>query len=295
MPGSFFCFGLGYSAAVLARRLLAEGWRVGGTARSEEQCEALRGQGIAAVPFERGRPIDPALLDGVTHLLSSVPPSAEGDSVLDEHFGDIARCPSLTWIGYLSTTGVYGDWRGVWVDEESPLRPSHDRAWRRVAAEQHWQDLKRLHDRPVHIFRLAGIYGPGRSILNDVRANTVERIVRKRQMFGRIHVEDIATVLRASMDRPNPGTVYNVCDDLPASPSDVAAYACELLGVSPPPEVPFEVAREGMSAMQLSFWMDSKKVRNDRIKQELGVLLAYPDYRVGLAAVLAAERAAKAG
>lgn len=290
MTGSFFCFGLGYSAGVLARRLLAEGWQVAGTARSAEQCAALEAQGITAVPFELGRPIDPARLAGVTHLLSSVPPGADGDPVLAEHFSHIAGCTDLSWIGYLSTTGVYGDWRGVWVDEDTALRPSHERAWRRVHAEQHWLDLKRLHDRPVHVFRLAGIYGPGRSILDDVRHNTVQRIHRKRQVFGRIHVEDIATVLRASMDRPNGGSLYNVTDDLPAEPADVAAYACELLGVTPPPVIPFEDIRDSMSPMQLTFWMDSKKVRNDRIKTELGVTLRYPDYKTGLAAVLAAEK-----
>ncbi len=290
MAGSFFCFGLGYSASVLARRLLAEGWRVAGTARSEEQCDSLRAQGIAAVPFEPGRPLDPALLDGVTHLLSSVPPGADGDPVLDAHFSHIAGCESLAWIGYLSTTGVYGDWRGVWVDEDSPLRPSHDRAWRRVIAEQRWIDLKRLHDRPVHLFRLAGIYGPGRSVLDDVRRNAIQRIVKKRQVFGRIHVDDIATVLRASMDRPTPGAVYNVTDDLPAAPADVTAFACDLLGVAPPPAIPFEAIRDQLSPMQLTFWMDSKKVRNDRMKTDLGVVLAYPDYQSGLRAVLAAER-----
>lgn len=292
MAGSFFCFGLGYSAGLLARRLLAEGWRVAGTARSEEQCAALRAAGIDAVPFERGRPIDPAGLEGVTHLLSSVPPGADGDSVLGEHFADIAGCASLNWIGYLSTTGVYGDWRGTWVDETAPLRPSHERAWRRVAAEQHWLDLLRLHDKPVHVFRLAGIYGPGRSVLNDVRAGTVQRIVRKTQVFGRIHAEDVATVLRASMDRPNPGAIYNVTDDLPAAPADVAAYACELLGVDAPPAVPFDAVKDQMSPMQLTFWMDSKKVGNERIKTELGVTLRYPDYKAGLAAVLDAERGA---
>jgi nucleoside-diphosphate-sugar epimerase len=291
MAGSFFCFGLGYSAGLLARRLLAEGWRVAGTSRTEGQCEILRAQGIHAVPFERGRPLDPALLQGVTHLLSSVPPDKDGDPVLDAHFADIAAAESLRWIGYLSTTGVYGDYRGVWVDETEPLRPSHERAWRRVHAEQHWFELKRLHRRPVHVFRLAGIYGPGRSVLNDVRAGTAERIVKRRQFFGRIHVEDLATVVRASMDRPQAeSAIYNVADDLPAPPQDVVAHACELLNVPAPPEVPFEQARERMSPMQLSFWTDSKKIRNDKMKAELGVTLKYPDYKAGLAAVLAAER-----
>lgn len=290
MAGSFFCFGLGYSATVLARRLLAEGWRVAGTTRGDDHCAALTAQGIRAVPFERGKPVDPAALDGVTHLLSSVPPDKAGDPVLAEHFADIAARKELAWIGYLSTTGVYGDYRGVWVDENEPLRPSHERAWRRVQAEQHWFDLKRLHGLPVHVFRLAGIYGPGRSILNDVRDGSIQRIVKKRQFFGRIHVEDLATVLRASMDRPHPGTIYNVADDVPAPPQDVAAFACELLGVEPPPAVPFEQASKTMSPMALSFWTDSKKVRNDRMKAELGVTLAYPDYKSGLKAVLEAEK-----
>lgn len=292
MGGSLFCFGIGYSATVLARRLLAEGWRVAGTSRHQTHCDALRAEGIAAVPFERGRPIDPVLLDGVTHLLASVPPDKDGDPVLAEHFADIAGQSQLRWIGYLSTTTVYGDYRGNWVDENEPLRPSHERAWRRVHAEQRWFDLKRLHRRPTHVFRLAGIYGPGRSVLDDVRDGSVQRIVKKKQYFGRIHVEDIATVLRASMERPNPGAVYNVADDLPAPPQDVAAFACELLGVEPPPPVPFEAVRETMSPMQLSFWTDSKKVRNERIKSELGVTLAYPDYKAGLRAILAAERKA---
>ncbi len=289
MRGSFFCFGLGYSAGLLARRLLAEGWTVAGTTRGEEHCAALRAEGIGAVPFERGRPIDPSLLDGVTHVLSSVPPDKDGDPVLDAHFDDIAaRRPG--WIGYLSTTGVYGDYAGNWVDEAEPLRPSHDRAWRRVEAEQRWFDLNRLHGLAVHVFRLAGIYGPGRSILNDVRDGSVQRIVKKKQYFGRIHVEDIATVLRASMERPQArAAIYNVTDDLPVPPHHVAQYACELLGVEPPPPIPFKEAEPKMSPMQRSFWTDSKRVRNDKIKTELGVVLKYPDYKAGLKAVLEAE------
>lgn len=290
MGGSFFCFGLGYSASVLARRLMAAGWRVAGTSRSEAHCQALRAEGIDAVPFERGRPVDRRMLDGVTHLLSSVPPDAEGDPVLAEHFADIARRTELAWIGYLSTTTVYGDYRGAWVDESAPLRPSHERAWRRVYAEQHWFDLRRIHGLPVHVFRLAGIYGPGRNALDDVRAGTVRRIVKERQFFGRIHVEDIATVLAASMAKPDPGAIYNLADDLPAPPEEVAAYACELMGVEPPPPVRFEDAQAAMSPMQRTFWADSKKVRNDKIKGDLAMTLKYPDYRAGLQAILAAER-----
>lgn len=284
----FFCFGLGYSARVLARRLMSEGWAVAGTCRTAAQAAELAGLGIAAHPFERGQPLDAALLAGTTHLLGSVPPDAAGDPVLDEHFSDIAALPRLEWLGYLSTTAVYGDYRGVWIDENEPLRPSHERAWRRVAAEERWLDLKRLHGLPVHIFRLAGIYGPGRSPLDKVRAGTAHRVFKRRQFFGRIHVEDLATVLRASMDRPDAGAVYNVADDRPAPPQDVTAYACELLGIEPPPLVPFAEAE--LSPMERSFYTDSKRVRNDKIKRELGVTLRYPDYIAGLKAVLAAER-----
>ncbi|MBW7852086.1 MAG: SDR family oxidoreductase [Rhodospirillales bacterium] len=284
---TLFCFGIGYSAGVLARQLLADGWRVAGTARTEEQADRLRGAGIAALPFERGRPLPAGTLAGVTHLLSSVPPDDQGDPVLDVHAADIASVEGLRWVGYLSTTGVYGDWRGAWVDETSPLRPSLDRSWRRVYAETGWMDLWRHHGLPVHLFRLAGIYGPGRSAIDNVRQGKAQRIVKRGQVFSRIHVEDLAAVLRASMAKPDPGAIYNVCDDDAAPPQTVVAYACELLGVEPPPEVAYETAQ--LSAMARSFYVDNKRVRNDRIKEELGVKFKYPTYREGLRAILAAE------
>lgn len=284
---TLFCFGIGYSAGVLARQLLADGWRVAGTARTEEQAVRLRGAGIAALPFERGRPLPAGALAGVTHLLSSVPPDDQGDPVLDVHAADIASVEGLRWVGYLSTTGVYGDWRGAWVDETSPLRPSLDRSWRRVYAETGWMDLWRHHGLPVHLFRLAGIYGPGRSAIDNVRQGKAQRIVKRGQVFSRIHVEDLAAVLRASMAKPDPGAIYNVCDDDAAPPQTVVAYACELLGVEPPPEVAYETAQ--LSAMARSFYVDNKRVRNDRIKEELGVKFKYPTYREGLRAILAAE------
>lgn len=284
---TLFCFGIGYSAGVLARQLLADGWRVAGTARTEEQADRLRGAGIAALPFERGRPLPAGALAGVTHLLSSVPPDDQGDPVLDVHAADIASVEGLRWVGYLSTTGVYGDWRGAWVDETSPLRPSLDRSWRRVYAETGWMDLWRHHGLPVHLFRLAGIYGPGRSAIDNVRQGKAQRIVKRGQVFSRIHVEDLAAVLRASMAKPDPGAIYNVCDDDAAPPQTVVTYACELLGVEPPPEVAYETAQ--LSAMARSFYVDNKRVRNDRIKEELGVKFKYPTYREGLRAILAAE------
>ena len=283
-----FCFGLGYSATRLARRLVAEGWAVAGTCREEEARRALAAQGIEAHLFDRGRPLgDPAVLAGTTHLLSSVPPDAAGDAVLDHHGADIAALEGLRWAGYLSTTGVYGDRGGGRVDEGSALAPTGARSRRRLAAEAAWRALHRERGTPVHVFRLAGIYGPGRSVLDQVRSGTARRIVKPGHAFSRIHVDDIVAVLRASMARPNPGAVYNVCDDLPAPSAEVVEHACRLLGVAPPPIEPFESAT--LSAISRSFFADNKRVDNARIKRELGVRLRYPDYRAGLAAILAEE------
>jgi nucleoside-diphosphate-sugar epimerase len=284
MERRLFCFGLGYTAGVLVRRLLAEGWQVGGTVRETAHLAALTAEGVEAFPFDRAHPLPPGALSGVTHVLSSVPPDGMGDPVLDGAAAAlIGAKESLSWIGYLSTTGVYGDYRGAWVDEDSALRPSSDRAWRRVEAEAAWLDLNRVHGMPVHIFRLAGIYGPGRSALDEVRAGTARRIVKRGQVFSRIHVDDIASVLAASMAKPNPAAIYNVCDDHAAPPHEVVAFACQLLGVEPPPTIPYEAAQ--LSPMAQSFWADNKRVRNTRIKSELGVTLRYPTYREGLQAL----------
>jgi nucleoside-diphosphate-sugar epimerase len=294
-----FCFGLGTTALALARGLMKDGWTVAGTCRGGEAANRLRGQGIEAFPFERGRPLADAkgALTGTTHVLSSVPPdeagspASSGDPVVDVHGADIAALAgALRWAGYLSTTGVYGDRGGGWVDEGSELRPTGPRGRRRVEAEAAWLELWREHGVPVHLFRLAGIYGPGRSALDAVRAGRAKRIVKPGQVFSRVHVDDIVQTLRASVDRPNPGAAYNVCDDLAAPPEDVITFACELLGTPPPPLVAFEEAE--LSEMARSFYADNKRVRNDRIKQELGVSLTYPDYRVGLRALLDQEHAA---
>ena len=280
-----FCFGLGYSATFLARRLLAQGWRVSGTCRTAEKHKKLESLGIGAHLFDRGRPLSevPSALRGVTHLLSSVPPDAQGDPVIDAHRAEIdAIAPDLAWIGYLSTTGVYGDRAGGWVDETSAPEPSGDRGRRRLAAERAWLGLKQ----PAHLFRLAGIYGPGSSALDSVRAGRARRVIKPGQVFSRIHVEDIAQVLEASIKRPDPGAAYNVCDDDAAPPADVITFACELLMVAPPPEVPFEEAE--LSPMARSFYDDNKRVSNARIKRELGVCLRYPSYRDGLPSILAA-------
>jgi len=280
-----FCFGLGYSATFLARQLLAKGWRITGTCRSRDTQVELSRLGIEAHLFDRDHRIGnlSALLEPTTHLLSSVPPDEGGDPVLDLHRAEIdAVSQRLNWIGYLSTTGVYGDRNGGWVDEMSELKPSGERGRRRAAAEAGWLALSQ----PAHLFRLAGIYGPGSSALDTVREGRAKRIVKSGQIFSRIHVADIARVLEASMARPHPGAAYNVCDDDPAPPSDVIAFAAALLNVPPPPEVPFEQA--DLSAMARSFYEDNKRVSNSRIKRELGVALQYPSYRVGLPAIVAA-------
>ncbi|MDP6566281.1 MAG: SDR family oxidoreductase [Alphaproteobacteria bacterium] len=292
-PGRLFCFGLGYSAGVLARRLRAEGWPVAGTSREAAARADLAAQGIAAQAFDREMPLaDPAaVLAGSSHVLLSIPPDTDGDPVFDRHADDLAALPTLRWLGYLSTTGVYGDHGGGWVDEATPTAPVNTRGAWRVRAETAWLDLWRGRGLPVHIFRLAGIYGPGRNQFEALRRGTARRIVKPGQVFSRIHVDDLGSVLRASMARPDPGAVYNVCDDEAAPPQDVVAHAAALLNIEPPPEIPFDQAE--LSAMGRSFYGENKRVRNDRIKHDLGVGLRYPSFREGLAAILAAEDAAR--
>lgn len=279
-----FCFGIGYSALALARVLKGRGWSVAGTCRTPESHAALAVEGIEATYFDRTRPLaDPAgALAGTTHIVASVPPDDQGDPVIDLHGETIAAIPTQ-WIGYLSTTGVYGDRGGAWVDETSDLRPVGVRGRRRVEAEEGWLDLWRKHGRPVHLFRLAGIYGPGRGPFEQVRAGTARRVIKPGQVFSRIHVDDIVRVLEASMARPNPGAAYNVCDDEAAPPQDVIVEAARLLGKEPPPAVPFEQAN--LTPMARSFYDELKRVSNKRIREELGVNLAYPTYREGLAAL----------
>lgn len=283
-PPTLLSTGHGYSARALAARLLAQGWRVIGTTRSEDKAAEIRATGAEALIWP-GTALAPALAEA-THLLTSVSPNEDGDPVLRAHASEIAAA-SLSWAGYLSTTGVYGDRQGGWVDEDSPCTPTTRRGQWRLAAETAWQAL-RPEGVPVHIFRLAGIYGPGRGPFAKVRAGTARRIVKPGQVFSRIHVEDIASVLEASIARPNPGRIYNLCDNLAAPPEEVIAHAAELLGVPLPPEVPFDAA--DLSPMARSFYSESKRTSNARIREELGVTLRYPTYREGLAALLAAER-----
>ena len=281
MTKTLVSFGHGYSARALAR-LLPDTWRVIGTTRDEDRAGRLMNEGVEPRIWP-GADMVPAL-NAATHLLISAAPDAEGDPVLRALAGEIAaRKDQFDWVGYLSTTGVYGDHGGDWVDEDTALTPATKRGIARVEAEAAWAEL----DLPLHIFRLAGIYGPGRGPFAKVRSGTARRIIKPGQVFSRTHVEDIAQVLWASINRPNPGAAYNVCDDDPAPPEDVIAHAAELLGLPVPEAEDFETAE--MTPMARSFYAESKKVRNNRIKDELGVVLRYPDYRVGLADLLARE------
>lgn len=287
-----FCFGLGYSATWLARDLAGQGWRISGTHRPEDGPGDGGKGAFSTLPFDRDTPLqdfDAAFAD-VTHVLVSVPPDGAGCPVLDVHGDDLTRhAGHIAWLGYLSTVGVYGDTGGKPVSETSRLLPTQERSRFRGLAETRWQNLSVRARLALHVFRLAGIYGPGRSPLDKVRAGRAQRVAKPGHLFSRIHVADIAGVLKASMAKPNPGGVYNVCDDDPAEPSDVIKYACELLGVAVPEEIAFADALPAMGAMQQTFWADNRLVMNDKIKDELGVKLAYPDYKSGLQAVLAVE------
>jgi len=283
VSGTLLCFGLGYSARVLAQRLAAKSWEIRGTTRRPDKSASLTAAGWPGFVFDRLHPLPAEALHGVSHVLTSIAPDDVGDPVLDLHGAQLLALTSLAWAGYLGTTAVYGDHQGGWVDEDTAIEPTLARADRRARAEAAWL----ASGLPVQIFRLAGIYGPGRNALVNVKDGTARRIVKPGQTFSRIHVEDIASVLEASIARPRPGAIYNVCDDAPAPPQDVVTYAAELLGVAPPPEQPYDTAE--LSPMARTFYKDNRRVRNDRIKRELEVRLAYPDYRAGLSALAAVD------
>jgi nucleoside-diphosphate-sugar epimerase len=267
------CFGFGFSAGALAQKLDKNLWHITGTSRSAQGVAEITAQGFDGVLFDELNSIPKT----VSHILSSVPPDANGDTVL-QRFEEELATRRFQWTGYLSTTGVYGDHAGGWVDESTPLTPNTTRGERRVLAEADW------HKFSPHIFRLAGIYGPGRNPLESLKAGTAKRVIKQGQIFSRIHVEDIAGILQASIANPNPGRIYNVADDEPCPPQDVITYAAALLGMEPPPEIPFEDAK--LNAMARSFYADSKRVSNARVKTELGYQLLYPSYKAGLKALL---------
>ncbi len=281
MDKRLLSFGHGFSARAVAARLVPEGWHIVGTTRSAEKLEAIAATGVEPLLWPGSDPR--ALIAEFPNILISAGPGPDGDPVLAAlRDAFVTAALQMRWVGYLSTTGVYGDHQGGWVDEQTSLNPATKRGQARVAAEAAWQAID---DLPLHIFRLAGIYGPGRGPFAKVRNGTARRIIKQGQLFSRIHVDDIAQALELSLNTPTPGEIFNLCDDDPAPPQDVIGYAAELLGVPIPPAIPFEEAE--MTPMARSFYAESKRVRNDRAKKILGWKPSYPDYRSGLADMLA--------
>ncbi|MFN4016845.1 MAG: SDR family oxidoreductase [Reyranella sp.] len=286
MTRRIFIFGLGYSGLEIAKLARAQGWSVAGTCTSADKARRLREAGIDAHRFDGSVPLSLQAFGEPTHVVCTIAPGEAGDPALRTCRDLLGRA---RWLGYLSTTGVYGDHEGGWVDETTPALPTQPRSRQRLAAEQGWRALAAETGASLHILRLPGIYGPGRSTLDRVRAGT-QRIDKPGQAFSRIHVEDLAASALAAMARED-GTVeiWNVADDLPAPNADVIAYACELLGLPVPPAIPWEEAAPSMSPMARSFYSESRRVRNEKLKRELGVVLRHPTYREGLKAIAAAE------
>jgi len=280
-----FIFGTGFSSKAFVEEVRDQFDWIGGTTRSSDKMEALRTLGVEPFLFDgnsQGDGVTEALKQA-THILVSIAPNEAGDPVLNQYANEIAGAKPR-WIGYLSTVGVYGNHDGAWVDEDTPLNPVSKRSVQRVAAEEAWLAFAEQNDLPVQIFRLSGIYGPGRNAFENFRKGTARRLVKPGQVFNRIHVADIAGALKAAMTKPST-RVFNVTDDEPAPPQDVVAFAAELLGVEAPPEIPFETA--DLTPMARSFYGENKRVSNQRLKDELGFTFRYPDYRVALKALLA--------
>ena len=286
MTDHLFCFGFGFSARALARHLDHTRWKITGTSRSkqdEKKIADLGATGLVDDGQSHNQHVAEAL-QSASHALVSAGPDDNGDPLLNHYRDDLARSETLRWIGYLSTIGVYGDQNNAWVDEETKVAPTSTRAIRRVKAENTWREFAQQTGIPVQIFRLAGIYGSGRSVIEKLQAGTARRIEKPGQVFNRIHVDDIAVTLKAAMTGAGTHSIYNVTDDKPAPPQDVICYGAKLLGITPPPIIPIEQAN--LSPMGRSFYSEQRRVRNTRIKADLGVELRYPTYREGLAACL---------
>ncbi|MCM1002173.1 SDR family oxidoreductase [Wolbachia pipientis] len=262
-----FCFGYGYVARFLLQKLLNLGWKVSGTSRN---------QGIRSVNLFNYNEVSKDTFQDVTHILISIPP--DGDDVL-ERYGHYFQ--NVKWLGYLSATSVYGDHAGNWVTEESETKPVENRGEKRLRSEKKWLNS----NLPVHVFRLAGIYGPGRNVLVDLQLSKARNVRKEGHFFSRIHVEDILNILFSSMQSIKPGEIYNCADDLPATQSEVVAYAAKLLNVSAPE--PAEVS--SLPDCAQSFYLGSKKVSNVKVKRDLGISLVYPNYKVGLESLYAEE------
>ena len=281
MTNTLLSIGHGFTAREFGNYIQTRGWTVIGTTRSQEKAEEIKSLGVQPVIWP-GSDLTDAIASA-THILVSASPTAEGDQFLNAYKDTLKSSTKLKWVGYLSTTGVYGDHGGAWVDEETPVSPTTKRGQQRVVAENDWLTS----GLPVHVFRLAGIYGAGRGPFEKLRNGTARLVIKSGQVFGRIHIEDIAQSLYASINNPSPGRIYNLSDDEPASPEDILTYAAKLLHMATPPEVDFETA--DMTPMARSFYSECKRVRNDRMKAELGITLKYKGYKEALDAILAAE------
>jgi hypothetical protein len=284
----FLAVGLGYSAAAVAAGLNPSDWRIAGTARGDDGLRAIEAKGYEAIRFADDVPSSALgkALGEATHLLLSAPPDAGGDPLLRHHGDDLRGALNLDWIGYLSTIGVYGDHQGGWVDEATPPNPMSQRSQWRLEAENGWQAFAAERGIALQIFRLAGIYGPGRNPLERLLAGQERRIEKPGQVFNRTHIADIAAIVEAGIRAGSKASgIFNLTDDEPAPPQDVIAFAAELLGMPAPPLVPWEGA--DLSPMARSFYAENKRVRNERIKRDLGVTLAFPTYREGLSALAA--------
>ena len=284
--GNLFCFGLGFTAKTLARSLISKNWLVSGTSRNPNLNDTLKKNGVSVYLYD-GNQVVPEISDAIqsaTHILISIPPQSSGDIVLQQFGADFLNWDHLKWIGYISSTGVYGDAKGEWVDETSPLKPVTTHGSQRLVIESSWLKMHKKYDLPVVVFRCAGIYGSGRNLLLTIKQGRARKIKKPGHVFSRIHVEDLAQTLEASMQSPQPGEIYNVSDDCPSCPSETLDYACGLLNIEPPAPVLYENAE--LTDMARSFYQANKRVSNKKIKKELHIKLQYPDFRVGLSALI---------
>jgi nucleoside-diphosphate-sugar epimerase len=286
---NLFCFGLGYSAETLVRDHGHRFRSISGTVRTLDKANRLRAAGVNAIVYAGGAagPLVEAALESSNCLLVSAAPDEAGDPMLRQLEPALESAHKLKTIIYLSTVGVYGNHDGGWIDETTPLNATSERGKRRVEAENAWLAFGRTRKIAVQLHRLAGIYGPGRNVLEELNAGTARRIIKEGQVFNRIHVSDIAGAVLAGFQNPDVAGAFNICDTLPCPPQDVVSYGAQLLGMAPPPETPFAEAR--LSEMGRSFYSESKKCSNQRLKEVLGYKMLYPTYREGLQAIALAD------
>jgi nucleoside-diphosphate-sugar epimerase len=284
-------FGLGYSACAFAERVKDRFGTISGTVRTLEKASRLASSFNAVHIFDSSVGSQElqyqGLCEAIEHAdacLISIPPQGHRDPVLRAFQAELACAPHLKWIGYLSTVGVYGDYQGAWVSEQTPPRPTSARSIARWHVEEEWREFGERNGKTVQIFRLSGIYGPHKNALVNLQNGTARRIIKPDQVFNRIHVEDIAGAAAAGLEHPDLLGVFNVTDNEPAPPQDVVAYAAHLLNVPCPPDIPFENA--SLSEMGRSFYGENKRVSNVRLKNELGYTLRYPSYREGLVGLM---------